>query len=77
MGFCWGDLEITRKSTICYRATIQTKYLYENINFCDHKNYIKVEGISFFKWVLNLTLSVEISNSKFAATEPLEAQRSD
>lgn len=42
-GFCCGALENTfpTKSTIHYRATIQCKYLYENINFCDHKDYIE------------------------------------
>lgn len=41
----WRTNPPSTKNVVCHRATIQTKYLYENIHFCDHKDYIKVKVV--------------------------------
>lgn len=63
----WRIRPPTQKYNLFNRATVQTKYLYENRNFCDHREDVRVRDICFWQWKCTATalvFSVSVRNSQ-------------
>lgn len=57
----------TQEYNLFNRATVQTKYLYENRDFCDHREDVRVRDICFCQWrctATALVFSVSVRKSQ-------------